>query len=104
MKQLSERTIQRPYRQGEIPPPPEKASITFASGWNFFIGSKDMQGKSFDEIKGNCNIEKAYTFDSQAKSWKKLETAPGPSDNFIFKVTNKCMIGLPEVAPPEIPT
>jgi len=104
LKQLSERTIQRPFRSGESPPPPEKIITTFAPGWNFFVGSKDMQGKSLDEIKGNCNIEKAYTFDASSQSWKQLTTAPGPADNFIFKVTSKCMFGFPEIAPPEIPT
>ena len=103
IKQFSERTVQKPYRQGETPQPPEKIIITFAPGWNFWAGSKDMEGKNFDEIKGTCNIEKAFTFDAQTKSWKKLETAPGPSTNFIFKVTNKCMFGLPEIKPPEVP-
>lgn len=103
IKKFSEQTVSRPYKQGETPPPPEKITVTFAPGWNFWTGSKDMQGKSFDEIKGNCNIEKAYTFDAQSGSWKKLETAPGPATNFIFKVTNKCMFGFPEIAPPEMP-
>lgn len=104
LKKLTEQTIQRPYLPGESPPPPEKIMTTFASGWNFFIGSKDMQGKNFDEIKGSCNIEKAYTFDASSQSWKQLTTAPGPGDNFIFKASNKCMFGFPEIAPPEIPT
>ena len=104
LKRISEQIIQRPFRPEESPPPPEKIVTTFASGWNFFFGSKDMQGKSLDEIKGNCNIEKAYTFDASSQSWKQLTTAVGPADNFIFKVTNKCMLGFPEIAPPEIPT
>ena len=104
LKQLSERTIQRPFLPGESPPPPEKIITIFAPGWNFFVGSKDMQGKSLDEIKGSCNIEKAYTFDASTQSWKQLTTALGPADNFIFKVTSKCMFGFPEIAPPEIPT
>ncbi len=80
--------------------------VTFASGWNFFFGGKDMQGKTLDEIKGSCNIEKAYSFDASSQSWKQLDKAPGPADNFIFKVTDKCMLGLPEltITPPEVPT
>jgi len=42
--------------------------VNFASGWNFWAGIKDMEGKSFDEIKGDCTIEKAYTFEAQAQS------------------------------------
>ena len=100
---FSEQTVVRPYRSGETPPPAEKVRITLASGWNFWAGTKDMQGKGLDEIKGSCNIEKAYTFDASSQSWKQITTGVGPPNNFIFKVSNKCMLGLPEIAPPEIP-
>lgn len=79
-------------------------TTTFAPGWNYFMGSSDMQGKSFDEIKGSCNIEKAYTLDASTQSWKQLSTAPGITGSLLLKITNKCMLGLPEIAPPEIPT
>ena len=59
--------------------------------------------KGFDEIKGSCTIEKAYTFDSSSQSWKKLETAPGPKTNFLFKVKDSCMFGLKEAGLPELP-
>lgn len=80
------------------------SGMTFASGWNFFIGGKDMQGKSFDEIEGSCNIEKAYKFDASSQSWKQLDKAPGPADNFIIKVTDKCMFGGEEIGLPPMPT
>lgn len=78
--------------------------IGFAPGWNFFMGSKDMEGQPLDEIKGTCNIEKAYNFDASTQSWKKLSEGVGPSEAFVFKVTNKCMLGLTAlIAPPSIP-
>lgn len=76
----------------------------FVSGWNFWMGSNDMQGKTFSEIKGTCTIEKAFSFDSETQSWKKLESPPGPTTGFLFKVTSPCLFGIPEIAPPEIPT
>ncbi|MFH0835893.1 MAG: hypothetical protein V1834_01910 [Candidatus Micrarchaeota archaeon] len=77
--------------------------IKFVSDWNFWVGSKDMDGKSFDEVKGNCVIEKAFSFDAGAQSWNKLETLLGPEKNFIFKVTDKCMFGLARETPPNTP-
>src|SRR3989338_2770054 len=81
----------------------ESGAIRFYSEWNFWTGSVDMEGKGFDEIKGSCTIEKAYTFDSSSQSWKKLETAPGPKTNFLFKVKDSCMFGLKEAGLPELP-
>ncbi len=78
--------------------------IGFAPGWNFFMGSKDMEGQPLAEIKGTCEIEKAYNFDASAQSWKKLTKGVGPSEAFLFKVKNKCMLGLTALmAPPSIP-
>ena len=99
-------TISAPYQKGQQPPPPQTRTvqgIRFAPGWNFFVGSQDMEGKNFDEMRGSCNIEKAYTFDAGSQSWKQLTSGPGPSTNFAFKVTNKCMFGMPEVPIPETP-
>ncbi len=75
----------------------------FAPGWNFWSGSKDMQGKNLNEIKGDCIIEKAYTFEAQSQSWKKLEASPGAETNFIFKVKDKCMFGFEETGLPILP-
>lgn len=95
-------------REGESiptfqPTPTPQPKPGFAPGWNFLAGSPDMEGKTFDEMKGNCIIEKAYTFEAATQSWKKLEAGPGPMSNFVFKVTNKCLFGAAETAPPAIP-
>ena len=99
-------TISVPHQKGQPAPPMQTRTtpgIKFAPGWNFFAGSPDMEGKSLDEIRGSCTIEKASTFDANSQSWKPLTTGVGISNNFAFKVTNKCMLGMPQVAPPEIP-
>ena len=99
-------TISAPYQKGQQPPPPQTRTvqgIRFAPGWNFFVGSQDMEGKNFDEMRGSCDIEKAYTFDASSQSWKQLTSGPGPTTNFAFKVTNKCMFGMPEIPIPETP-
>ena len=105
-------TIQRPVTTpGEKPTTPQSSpqtrtipGIKFASEWNFWVGSRDMEGKSFDEVKGNCVIEKAFSFDAGTRSWTRLESFPGPEKNFVFKVADKCMFGLVRETPPAIPT
>ncbi len=80
------------------------AKIGFAPGWNFFMGSKDMEGQPLGDIRGTCTIEKAYTFEGKTQSWKKLSAGVGPESGFVFKVKDKCMLGLTElIAPPSIP-
>lgn len=121
-EQAEQQTGTQPNLQPAVPAVPEEVPVTvsgkflggfsgegpgglpgFAPGWNFFSGSKDMEGKSFEEIKGTCVIEKAFSFDSAAQEWKRLTTAPGPETGFIFKVKDKCLLGFPEIAPPEVP-
>lgn len=75
----------------------------FVKGWNFWTGNVNERGKSFDGIKGDCIIEKAYTFDSLTQSWRRIYTQPGPETAFIFKVTNSCSFGYPEIGPPALP-
>ena len=91
-------------------------------GWNFFVISPDLiyddvnlgrlldNKVTFDSIKGDCKLEKAYYFKSN--SWHK----GGFSDYFdreslgsgvIVKVSNDCRLGSSQsgtiVAPPELP-
>lgn len=78
--------------------------IGFAPGWNFFMGSRDMEDQPLSEIRGTCEIEKAYNFDAKTQSWLKLTKGVGPSEAFLFKTKNKCMLGLTALlAPPSIP-
>jgi len=81
-------------------PPP----LQFVPGWNFFAGSNDMAAKSFEEIRGTCDIKAAYTFDSPTQNWKKLDRPPPAGESFVIKVASACMLGYPEIAPPELPT
>lgn len=81
----------------------EQGLANFAPGWNFWMGSTDMEGKSFDEIEGSCTIEEAYTFDASSQSWKALTTPPGPAANFIFKVKDACMFGYKVPEAPALP-
>lgn len=81
----------------------QQQQFNFAAGWNFWSGTEDTEGKNFDEIKGTCNIEKAYTFDANSQSWKQITNVPATGTAFVFKTTNKCMFGYEQPAPPSMP-
>ncbi len=77
----------------------------FPAGWNFFTVFSDMVGKSLDDIKGDCVIEKAYIWNPEAQGWMELgeqkfaETILGYG--FVFKTSNDCLLG--KVTVPEVP-
>ena len=90
--------------------------FTWPAGWNFISISNEMVGKSLDEIKGTCNIEKAYMWDTPEISgggrWEQI-----PSDGkfnrdfvglgFVIKFTSECKLGTSAdgiiTPPPAIP-
>ncbi len=77
----------------------------FPAGWNFFTVLSDMVGKSLDEIKGDCIIEKAYIWNSEDQVWmplgeqKFVETIVG--SGIVFKTSNDCLLGKTTI--PELP-
>jgi hypothetical protein len=78
-------------------------------GWNFVGITSDMVGKSVEEIKGTCSIEKQYIWISSEKKWATFPEMIYPSmagKGFIIKVSEDCKLGTPtgEIdSPPTIP-
>lgn len=84
-------------------------------GWNFLAYLPEMQDKSLDELKGDCNIEKAYLwkFDDRSddKGWVKMPMNGKFVGNemlmmgFIAKVSKNCKFSGSEnnLIPPIIP-
>lgn len=91
------------------------------SGWNFVTITLDMSGKSLNDMKGSCNLEKVYWWNSESDetekgtNWKQL-----PLDSFKFgaetgdsifgtgilvKVSSDCALGSSNsnVNPPTMP-
>ena len=72
----------------------------------------DIVGKSFNEIKGNCNIEKTYGFDSSRQNWVVFPLDEDFHRQSIMlgiavKVSNDCNLGstggTEGVSPPSLP-
>ncbi len=78
-------------------------------GWNFIGITSDMIPKSFEEIKGNCDIERSHIWISSEKEWADFPEMFYPSmigKGFIIKVTSDCKLGTSgssNINPPQIP-
>ena len=75
------------------------------AGYNFFTVTPDIKGKSFDEIKGSCNIDKFFTWDVDGQQWSTSLPHAGIGMGMIIKVSNDCTLGIAEEisVPPQIP-
>ncbi len=69
------------------------------SGWNFLSVTSEMNGKTINEIKGNCNIQKVAFWIQAEKKWlifteteinKKLSNDDLGGYGLIIKVSNDC--------------
>jgi hypothetical protein len=61
-----------------------------SSGYNFVTITPDMNGKSLNEIKGTCNIDKVYHFESSIQQWSPNLV----NDNFMDEKLTEDSIGL----------
>jgi len=92
--------------------------ITWPAGWNLISISNEMVGKSLNEIKGTCNIEKAYFWTDKEQSegsWVNILDSNekfnkyNPRLGFAVKFTSDCKLGTSTIAggtinpPPAIP-
>ncbi len=95
---------------------PQLNNIQLLSGWNFIGVTSNFQGKSINEIKGDCDMERIYAFLGDNPKWMDLEDAKDDS-SFLFayegtqniglaiKVVEDCNLGssTEDALPPSIP-
>ena len=89
------------YLRGSFP---SLGGFVLKQGWNFISITPDMLDKSLMDIKGNCNIEKAFPFDIATQSWDddllisgwkfKENTIVEPGRGFAIKVIEDCELGM----------
>jgi len=75
------------------------------SGWNFVTITPDMMDKSLGGMKGSCEIEKAYLWDSKDQEWYLNQPLPldeefyegaaygKQGEGFVIKVSSDCNLG-----------
>ena len=84
-------------------------------GWNFVTITPDMVGKSLNEIKGSCNVEKVYGWNNQEISgggnWDSISLTYKFGENVVskgilIKVSSNCNLGTSTdgTNPPGLPS
>jgi hypothetical protein len=77
-------------------------SIKLAGGWNFLVSNPSYIGKSLNDVKGNCNIDKAYYWNADVRGgngWSEIGDTNNRFDSentgigFIVKVSEGCTFG-----------
>lgn len=102
------------YRVGNI----QKELFSMLAGWNFKYITWDMVGKNFNDITGNCNVKKAYTYDALKAEegytpWESLlgfyfDSQKGKDavgHGMIINVEKDCQFSLKDTTPiiPQLP-
>ena len=80
-------------------------------GWNFVSFTPQMTSRSLEDFKGNCDVIKAYVFNSaeNEKEWHNVAMNDNIPDEveglgMVVKVENDCNFGgVSSSAPPSIP-
>lgn len=79
------------------------------AGWNFIVVTPEMSGKSFEDVKGSCNLEKMYAFNAEQQNWINLsadQIKDAVAVGLIVKVSEHCQLGAQQTVispPPELP-
>lgn len=76
------------------------------SGWNFIAFTPEMSGQTFNQIKGDCNINDIYLWNYVGQEWsdeaspkRQISNLDKPIDDdfegygFIIKVSSDCKLG-----------
>ena len=94
---------------------PALNNIVLNKGWNFITITPEMEGISLNELKGSCNIKKAYLWDTLNQQWgtilnllddKNILAKEGEIGNgLVIEVLEDCQFGGNEnlINPPAIP-
>jgi hypothetical protein len=78
------------------------------AGWNFCSVVPPMVGYSLDELKGDCEIEKAYFYDNVNVDWVEMDTsqvfdASVGGHGFVMRVRETCTLVKSQPIVPELP-
>lgn len=90
-------------------------SLYLFRGWNFIANLKEFMGKSFNDFKGSCTIERAYAFDNSQNKWVNIDFLMSEDDfdggyneigmGIIVKVSETCSFKFTQNSiPPPVPS
>jgi len=94
---------------------PSSSDYELKNGYNLIWLTPEMVGKTIEELRGTCNIQKAYGWDTSQNNayWNDLLDEKLPEEavgmGFVIKVADDCTLSVSEtiseedIAPPTIP-
>jgi len=83
-------------------------STQLIKGWNFIGITPEMMGKTLDDFKGTCNIQKAYFWSAPANRWFEFSLSEIIVEDYegtglVIKVSSDCNLGSSTTSPPGLP-
>ncbi len=82
--------------------------LNLKSGWNFIFITPEMEDKTLEDIKGNCDILNSYVWWDEGQKWDKF-----PFDGsfpkvlvgkgVVIRVREDCTLGGDGINPPNLP-
>jgi len=93
--------------------PTQLNEINLYAGWNFVGVTQNFAGKSINQIKGTCSIQKAYAFEegrwvdlaNNMDDTRMLGENSAQFKGIVLKVSSNCKLGASESVPqvPNLP-
>ncbi|MBS3136041.1 hypothetical protein J4401_03700 [Candidatus Woesearchaeota archaeon] len=84
--------------------------LTLSEGWNFKVITPDLEGKSYKDVKGNCNIERVAAWNAEKQGWSIIPFDDNEKfDDSLYsvksiKVDSDCTLGVGSIVePPQLP-
>jgi len=96
------------YLKAELKTKTRYSKLSLVNGWNMVPITYNMVGKSLNDIKTLCNIEKPYFWDSLEQKWERFSlnrafTSSDVGKGFVVRSSNYCTFGEPSLTPPDMP-
>ena len=87
--------------------------ISLNQGWNFLWVRPEMVGDTFNDIKGNCEFSRIYSYGKDGGEWKWMNLLQTMSNEkftresigyaLVIKVPSECSMSSAVQGPPKIP-
>ena len=82
------------------------SGLAITRGWNLLGVTKDMIGETLNNIKGSCNFEKIYKWDSDAQKWIEKsgdDLIQEKGNGIIVQTVTDCNLKTNSIQPPPFP-
>ena len=84
------------------------SELSLTAGWNFVPITRDMVGRSLEDIGEDCEFQKTYIWNPETQGWERIRVSREFSSDevyrgFVAKVEASCDLGWGTITPPPLP-